>query len=124
MLNRRLWILFFAFLLVFGVLVARLAKLQFGDTAASRMEVARFLHPQADIESYRGAIVDRNGRVLAQDVASDELAIDYRALTLDDTWLAKTAAQRLRQAGELPPAVTRMQRVQRNARIDQEKAKL
>lgn len=121
MLNRRLWILFFALLLTFAGLAARLAKLQLVDAQASRIEVARFLHPQADIESYRGTILDRNGQILARDVASDELAIDYRALTLDDTWLAKKAAERLRTTGEWGHFDSR---TQRNQRIDEEKAQL
>ena len=119
MLNRRLWILFFAFMLAFIALAVRLAVLQLGDASAARVEVVRFLHPQADIESYRGSILDRNGQVLARDVASDELAIDYRALTLDDTWLAKKAAERLRATHEWGNFDSR---AQRNLRLDQEKA--
>ena len=119
MLNRRLWILFFAFMMAFIALAVRLAGLQLGDVSAARSEVVRFLHPQADIESYRGSIIDRNGQVLARDVASDELAIDYRALTLDDTWLTKKAAERLRATHEWGNFESR---AQRNQRLDQEKA--
>ena len=54
-------------------------------------------------------------------MASDELAIDYRALTLDDTWLTKKAAEHLRATGEWK---TFESRLQRNMRLDQEKERL
>jgi penicillin-binding protein 2 len=121
MLNRRLWILFFAFLLAFAALTLRLAQLQLKDAPSARQRVAQFLHPQDVIETYRGPIVDRNGQILARDVPSDELAIDYRALALDDAWLTQKAVSQLRTSNEW----TRFEnRAQRSRRIEQIKADL
>jgi len=100
MLNRRLWILFVAFFLGFAALGARLAKLQLSDAATWQGRLQKFLHHQYIIETYRGTIVDRNGRPLAQDVPSDELAIDYRAMNLDDIWITRQAIARMQASGE------------------------
>ena len=100
MLNRRLWILFVAFVLIVAFLAVRLAKLQLVDAEVWRARRQEFVHRQSPIDSYRGNILDRNGNILAQDVPSDELAIDYRAMNLDDAWLKKKAVERMRVSGE------------------------
>src|SRR5689334_21732100 len=100
MLNRRLLILFLCFLLGFFILALRLAKLQLADSAYWKDEMRRFVHRHQVLETYRGPITDRNGLVLAHDVPSDELAIDYRAMNLDDAWLSRTAIERLKTLGE------------------------
>ncbi|MEI8197619.1 MAG: penicillin-binding transpeptidase domain-containing protein, partial [Phycisphaerae bacterium] len=46
-----------------------------------------------------GAIRDRYGRVLAQDVPCYNLAIDYRAMNMDDRWIEDVAVTRLKAAG-------------------------
>jgi penicillin-binding protein 2 len=120
MLNRRLWILFFAFLLAFAILALRLAQLQFGRVDDARERVAQFLHPQDTVETYRGTIVDRRGLVLARDVPSDELAIDYRAIKLDESWLNKKAIEYLRSTNEWPFKI----RAERNRRLEEVKADL
>ncbi|HEY4328634.1 MAG TPA: penicillin-binding transpeptidase domain-containing protein [Phycisphaerae bacterium] len=122
MFNRRLLILFVAFFLGFGILVLRLAKLQLVEAQLWRGRVAQFLHPQYSIESYRGMIVDRNGQVLARDVPSDELAIDYRAISFDDDWLTKKAADQLRAQGKWGDYFS--SRAQRNLAIEEIKPDL
>src|SRR3954462_15065418 len=100
MLNRRLLILFLAFLVGFGILAARLAKLQLVDSAYWQDQMRRFVHRHYVIEVHRGSILDRNGLPLARDVPADELAIDYRAMNYDDAWLTKSAIDRLKSLNE------------------------
>ena len=121
MLNSRLWILFIAFFLGFAALALRLRQLQLVEAPDARASIAKFLHPQDTIETYRGSIVDRNGLVLARDVPSDELAIDYRAISLDDAWLEKKAAEFLRSTGEWGRFPSR---AARNRRLDEVEADL
>src|SRR2546421_634151 len=75
-----------------------------------RNKLQQFVHRHAVLDTYRGPIVDRNGVVLAQDVPSDELAIDYRAMNFDDAWLKKKAVDRLRAAGKWGTFVDRAER--------------
>ncbi len=125
--NRRLWILFIAFLAGFAALALRLVRLQFYGVDEARARIAQFMHPQSMIETYRGTIYDRFGatipspRILARDVPSDELAIDYRAISLDDAWLGKKAIDALRASGEWGRFANR---TERNRRLNQVKADL
>ncbi len=100
MLNRRLWILFVVFVLGFVLLALRLAKLQLADARDWQSQLQKQLHHEYAMETYRGSIVDRQGRALAEDVPSDELAIDYRAMNLDDLWLTRQATDRMKESGE------------------------
>ncbi len=113
MLNRRLIILFVIICLGFCALTARLIELQLVDDDKWRDIVRAFAHRTRPIETYRGAILDRNGFPLAHDVPADELAIDYRAMNLDDRWLADTAHSQLVASGEwdkLPDRASRLRR--------------
>src|ERR1044071_6349346 len=113
MLNRRLWILFVALLMVFTAISVRLGWLQLAQADEARARLQGFVHRQSLLDSYRGSIVDRNGAILAQDLPSDELAIDYRAMNLDDVWLASKAEERLKASGEwarLPDRTARLAR--------------
>ena len=96
MLNRRLLILFLLFTLGFAVLAFRLANLQITNASHWQNELRQAGHSYEKIETSRGAILDRNGLTLARDVVCDDLAIDYRAMNLDDKWLTSTALARIR----------------------------
>ena len=91
MLNRRLVVLFILFIAGFAALGVRLAKLQLAEATVSHNKMRDFLHRHQEIETSRGQILDRNGVTLAHDVVCDDLAIDYRAMNLDDQWLTDTA---------------------------------
>jgi penicillin-binding protein 2 len=121
MLNRRLIILFIAFAIGFSVLALRLGYLQLAHADQWREEIHDWGHRVNQLETYRGAIVDRNGLPLAQDVPSDELAIDYRAMNLDEDWLNDTARARLVASGEWA-GLTRVQREQRREQVKAELA--
>jgi penicillin-binding protein 2 len=112
--NRRLIILFVTFFLGFCALAARLTYLQAVQKNDWREVIRNFAHRTRPLETYRGAILDRNGQPLARDVPSDELAIDYRAMNLDEEWLRAKARERLRATGEwasLPNRAARERRV-------------
>src|SRR4051794_6212058 len=111
MLNRRLMILFAAFLLAFALLGMRLTKLQVVDQEKWRSVVQAFVHRVRPIETYRGKILDRFGRVLAEDVPADELAMDYRAMNYDDRWLTAAAQERLMNSGEWAKLPNRVKRL-------------
>jgi cell division protein FtsI/penicillin-binding protein 2 len=96
MLNRRLIILFILFVLGFVALGLRLATLQLADARQAQDQMREALHRVQKIETSRGQILDRNGISLARDVVCDDLAIDYRAMNLDDRWLTDAAKARLR----------------------------
>ena len=96
MLNRRLIILFVLFVLGFAVLGMRLATLQITDARMATDHMREYLHRVQRIETSRGQILDRNGVILARDVVCDDLAIDYRAMNLDDSWLTDAARNRLK----------------------------
>ncbi len=120
MLKRRLVILFVVLTLGFVVLTARLIKLQLVDADNWREVIEHFEHRTWAIETYRGNILDRNGEALAQDVPADELAIDYRAMNLDDRWLTKTASDRLANT----PQWAGMDRATRRRKLDEMKLQI
>ena len=95
MLNRRLITLFILFALGFLALGFRLAKLQLADAGHWQEQMQNATRRRYSIDTARGAILDRNGAVLAKDVPCDDLAIDYRAMNLDDQWLSSMALKRI-----------------------------
>ncbi len=95
MLNRRLITLFVLFTLGFLALALRLAKLQLADASHWQEQMQNATRHKYPIDTARGAILDRNGEVLAKDVPCDDLAIDYRAMNGDDQWLSSMALKRI-----------------------------
>lgn len=96
MLNRRLAVLFIAFVLGMVILAFRLGNLQISQADQWRQEARTFVHRHGIIETSRGAILDRNHEPLARDEPCFDLAIDYRAMNLDDRWVTRTARLRLK----------------------------
>src|SRR2546423_12363960 len=96
MLNRRLIVLFILFTLGATALAVRLASLQLAQADQWREQMRLFIHQQTQIDTYRGAILDRNGKILAQDIPCDDLSIDYRAMNHDDLWLTRKARARIK----------------------------
>ena len=96
MFNRRLLILFLLFLVGTGIYLARLFQLQVTNTEQWKAESRSVSHRHNIIETARGTIFDRNNEPLARDEPCFDLAIDYRAMNLDDRWITRTARARLR----------------------------
>lgn len=122
MLNRRLIVLFVLFSLGFLVLGLRLATLQLLGAADAQENLRRYTHAIDTVETARGMILDRNGRVVAKDVPCDDLAIDYRAMNYDDTWLRREALSRI-ASEKFPDRAAKLKRLaevkqQIAARID------
>ncbi|MCL2645388.1 MAG: penicillin-binding transpeptidase domain-containing protein [Phycisphaerales bacterium] len=115
MLNRRLVVLFVLVFLGLCVLATRLRTLQFTQADAMRKELQISLMQRSPIETARGAILDRNNIKIAYDKPSYHLVMDYRAMNLDDGWLARAASDRLEASGE--KFATRAQRSQRIAEL-------
>ncbi len=110
MLNRRLIILFAVFVFAFCALGMRLFHLQVTESEHWKEEMRSYVHRHNKIETARGAILDRTGKRLAYDNACYDLAIDYRAMNLDDRWLASLAREKLK--GEtFPDRATRFRRL-------------
>src|SRR5205085_3405822 len=95
----RLIILFVLFAGAMGLLSLRLGHLQISQAEQWQREARSFVHRHLPIDTARGVIVDRNGVIVAQDMHCFDLAIDYRAMNLDDRWITRAARQRLREAG-------------------------
>jgi penicillin-binding protein 2 len=117
MFNRRLIVLLIAFLFAFCALGVKLFKLQVSGAEYWRGVVREFVHQTHPLETYRGAIRDRNLKVLAADVPTDELAIDYRAMNYDEKWLDRTARAQLVASGEWDKLKDRAQRLRRRDEV-------
>lgn len=98
MFQRRLVLLSIGLLLVFAGLLAqlwRLAVVEHGDRlerAMGRVKQSEFL------PTLRGPIVDRHGRVLAEDAASYDIALHWSAIS-DDWAMQQATAEQVRLAG-------------------------
>jgi len=98
MFERRLKVVLLILFALTGVLLARAAHLQVlnGAEWADRAEKA-MLRPQW-VETVRGRLLDLKGRPVAEDVASTDTMVDYRAVLRppDPKWVANKAVERLR----------------------------
>ncbi len=81
MFHRRLVLLMAAIVLVSAALTGKLAWLTLARGAELRTQAESKLIRRAWTPTYRGRILDRKGRVLAQDRASYDVAVDYRVMT-------------------------------------------
>lgn len=96
---RRLVFLFLVLSAVALLIVARLAQLQLVQADKWQAQAESLVKRHLPIETTRGTILDRYGRVLAQDRACFDVAIDYRAMNLDDKWIRNLAVQQMLKAG-------------------------
>jgi penicillin-binding protein 2 len=96
---RRLFLLLACCVLALTALGARLAQLQLGQAQRWRDEAQLFIRRHQVIETSRGTIYDVRGHVIAQDEGCYDLAIDYRAMNLDDRWITQVARTRMTADG-------------------------
>ncbi|WP_428389463.1 peptidoglycan D,D-transpeptidase FtsI family protein [Mucisphaera sp.] len=82
MFHRRLWLLFAVATLVTLALGGQAARLSLGPMHLDRLERAQqAMQTPALVESRRGRILDRYGRVLAHDEPGWDVAVDYTVIT-------------------------------------------
>lgn len=111
MFHRRVLGLAAAMLLVLLGLGAQLARLTISEGEARREVVSRRLDRVELLPTVRGRILDRKGRILAEDASSDELAVAFPLI--DGSWaVAQAAAEARRELGRagwsaLPAAARR-----------------
>ena len=95
MFHRRLILLMVFFTLGGGVLLARVARLTLIDGGDLLKQAERRLVSSRWIETTRGRILDRAGRVLAMDRPAFDVAVDYQVIT--GQWAVKQAARKARR---------------------------
>lgn len=81
MFHRRLLLLLAVMLLASGVLGGQVFRLTVLQGSAHRSEAEAVLSTQRLIDTVRGSIVDRKGRVLAMDAPCYDVAVDYDVIT-------------------------------------------
>lgn len=81
MFHRRLLLLLAVIVLFSCALLVQLANLTVVQGARLRDEAEAALSEVTLIPTVRGRILDRKGRVLAMDLPSDDVAVDYRVIT-------------------------------------------
>ncbi len=96
MLKRRLILLFAIVVMVAIAIGARLAILQIVQAKEWKARAQSFNYRHFVIPSVRGEIIDARGHVLAAEQPCYDLAIDYQAMNRDDSWINRTAIERLR----------------------------
>jgi len=106
---RRLIVLFVLLTLVMGLVALRLWHIQVNEVVHWQTEARTFIDRPHVVETTRGTIVDRTGRPVALDTACYDLAINYRALSLDDRWITQLALTRMRADGLTTRAQRRAQ---------------
>jgi penicillin-binding protein 2 len=99
MFERRLKVILFVLCLVTLVLLLRAAQVQLVDRHYWQSLADKAMIQPQMIETVRGTIVDFKGKPVAQDVASTDVCVDYRAVLrpYDADWLEDQAVSRLRK---------------------------
>ena len=98
MFQRRLKIYLALLLLVGGLLTLRIVQIQWIQRNFWRAQAAELMKRWEPLETTRGAILDRKGRVLAFDAPCIDACVDYRAIVdePDEDWIRQTAEARLK----------------------------
>src|SRR5678815_4306673 len=89
MFHRRLALLFAAVILAGVALVGQLGRLTLAQGAELREDAEAKLVNREWVETIRGRILDRKGRVLAQDRPSFNVSVDFRVISGD--WARRRA---------------------------------
>jgi penicillin-binding protein 2 len=97
MFQRRLKILLILMVLIGALLILRAMQIQWIQRNYWRSEAADLMKRWEPVETTRGSILDRKGRVLAFDAPCIDACVDYRAIVEDpdEDWLRQIAQKRL-----------------------------
>lgn len=110
MFERRLKILLGIIFCMAAVMFVRAVQLQVAEKGDWEKKAVESMKRLGSVETSRGRILDRNGKVLASDAPCIDVAVDYRAIALDPEWIKRQAQLRLPPRSEkLPAGVTRAQ---------------
>ena len=98
MFQRRLKIFLMFVLLIGSLLALRAVQIQWIQRNFWRAQAAELMKRWEPVETTRGAILDRKGRVLAFDAPCIDACVDFRAIEEepDDDWIRGIAAARLK----------------------------
>jgi penicillin-binding protein 2 len=81
--HRRLLLLIAVFVAILIVLVTQVSRLTISQGQARFLKAQGRLHATSYLPTWRGSIVDRKGRVVAEDVASYDISVDWDLITGD-----------------------------------------
>lgn len=96
MFHRRLWLLFLSASIVSLGLIAQAARLSIGHLHEDRLDRAeKAMRTPKLVETRRGRILDRYGRVLAHDEPGWDVMVDYTVIT--DQWAFDRARAEVRR---------------------------
>lgn len=113
--HRRLVLLAGGALPIFAVLLVQLIRLTVVQGAELRREAEQVLDQRTYLPTYRGKIIDRDGRVLARDQASYDLALAYSVIT--GSWVMEQAESAARR--EVGGAWKELDEAERAAALEQ-----
>ena len=113
----RLIVLFVILVVLMAFIALCLAQLQIAEADRWQTEARTFINHTHIVETMRGTIEDCFGRPLAWDTACYDLAIDYRAMSLDDRWITQQALARMTADGITSRAQRRAKLVAYKAEI-------
>lgn len=116
MFHRRLLLIAGVMFLIVGGLSAQMVRLSVVQSAEHRAEAEARLDRVRFLPTVRGKIIDRKGRVLAEDVPSDDVAVAYSVIT--GAWAYDEAAKVARKAAG--NAWSQMSPEERDAAIQRE----
>lgn len=95
MFHRRLVLLAFCAMAVVLLMGLQIVRLSVVEGAQRRAEAESRLDRRTYIDTYRGRVLDRHGRVLATDRASYDIAVDFEVI--NGSWEKRQAASQARQ---------------------------
>ena len=98
MFERRLKVFLGILVAVTVVVALRAAHLQVVNGSRFREEAARSMARVTLVETVRGRILDRKGRVIAEDRPCIDAAVDFRAIERNPKWIQQQALARLGSA--------------------------
>lgn len=100
MFERRLKIFFGILAAMVALLLGRAAELQIVQAKDWQTKAENALRKSHFLDPVRGPIVDRKGRILAEDRPCMDAAVDFRAIDRDPDWMKQIAVQRLTARGD------------------------
>ena len=81
--HRRLIVLIAVFAVVLVILFAQVGRLTISQGQERFAKATSRLHATSYLPTWRGKIIDRKGRLVAQDIASYDIAVDWDLITGD-----------------------------------------